>query len=173
VNVDELCDIESIRQSLARYARGVDRQDLGLVLDAYWPDGWDSHGAHDGTPAEFGEFLARSWPHLVMQHTLGQSLIEVQGTTAHVETYFIAHHRLADGSGEYLVGGRYNDRFEKRDGSWRVLHRVVVFDWRKSWETQDADAVRQASLPAQNHRRGLLVQSVPSTLALRHPVLLT
>jgi hypothetical protein len=27
------------------------------------------------------------------------------------------------------LGGRYRDLCEKRDGEWRILHRVCVWDW--------------------------------------------
>ena len=27
------------------------------------------------------------------------------------------------------VGGRYLDRFERREGAWRIHHRAVVIDW--------------------------------------------
>lgn len=152
MNVDNLIDMELIRQSLARYARGIDRQDFDLVMDAYWPEGWDSHGSHEGTPAEFGAFVRRTWPLLRMQHLLGQSHIELEGRFANVETYFFAHQHVVEGGGEYIVAGRYDDRFEKRGDAWKVLHRVVVFDWRKEWTHSEADAKKLDALP--NHNRG-------------------
>ena len=27
------------------------------------------------------------------------------------------------------IGGRYFDRYEKRDGCWKFMHRAVVADW--------------------------------------------
>ncbi|MFD2577624.1 nuclear transport factor 2 family protein [Novosphingobium colocasiae] len=118
MNIDSLIDMELIRQSLASYARGIDRQDLELVLGAYWPDGWDAHGTHEGTPAEFGAFVSRQWPMLRMQHLLGQSHIELDGKFANVETYFFAHQHLVEGGSEWVIAGRYDDRFEK---AWRRL----------------------------------------------------
>ena len=28
-----------------------------------------------------------------------------------------------------VVGGRYLDRFERRDGQWKIAHRLYVMDW--------------------------------------------
>ena len=28
-------------------------------------------------------------------------------------------------------GGRYVDRFERRDGTWKIAHRAVVHEWDK------------------------------------------
>ena len=139
MSIDELLDREAIREAMAQYARGIDRQDADLVRDAYWPDGWDAHGSHEGTPEEFVAFVQRNWPQFRMQHIFGQHHIELMGARAHVETHFVAHHRLLDSGVEYVLGGRYNDRFEKRDGMWKVRHRVVVFDWRKQWITEALD----------------------------------
>jgi hypothetical protein len=150
MTIDDLLDTEAIRQALAAYARGMDRQDSDLLLSAYWPDAWDAHGSHEGSPQAFAEFCQRHWPVLRMQHLMGQSYIELAGAFANVETYFVAHQRLVDGSGEYVLGGRYNDRFEKRDGVWKVLHRVVVFDWRKQWDHSEADASKLANYPEIN-----------------------
>jgi hypothetical protein len=30
---------------------------------------------------------------------------------------------------DFFVGGRYLDRFERRDGAWRIVERVGMTDW--------------------------------------------
>jgi hypothetical protein len=150
MTLEDLIDHESIRQSLARYARGIDRQDIELVIDAYWPEGWDAHGMHEGTAVEFGAFVSKNWPLLRMHHLLGQSHIELNGAFANVETYFVAHQHVVEGGSEYVAAGRYEDRFERRSGVWKVLHRVVVFDWRKEWTQSETDAAKLGALPASN-----------------------
>ena len=150
MTLEDLLDIEAIRQALASYARGIDRQDHDLVLSAYWPDGWDAHGSHEGSPQAFAEFVRRHWAIFRMQHFFGQSRIELDGSFANVESYFTAHHRLVEENREYVLGGRYNDRFEKRDGMWKVLDRVVVFDWRKQWDTTDVDKIKLGAFPGRN-----------------------
>lgn len=152
MNLESLIDMESIRQSLASYARGIDRQDMSLVTNAYWPEAWDAHGSHEGTAAEYGLFVGKNWPLLRMHHLLGQSYIELNGDFANVETYFIAHQHVLAGGNEYVVAGRYVDRFEQRGDAWKVLHRVVVFDWRKEWTPSAAEVEKLDALPT--HNRG-------------------
>ncbi len=57
----------------------------------------------------------------------------MDGDTAGSEAYFIAHHRSRVPDSELptivALGGRYLDRFEKRDGDWRLVHRILVKDW--------------------------------------------
>ena len=64
-------------------------------------------------------------------HHLGNMLIDLAGDVANVETYFLAiQRRELDGkTWTRTRAGRYLDRFEKRAGTWRVLHRRVVDDW--------------------------------------------
>jgi hypothetical protein len=64
-------------------------------------------------------------------HTLGNCTIDFAGDdVAHVETYVHAEHlrRAGDGWVIDLFGGRYVDRFERRDGRWLIADRVVVHD---------------------------------------------
>ena len=131
ITVEDLLDREKIRHNLARYSRGMDRQDAELLASTYWPDGWDDHGMVEGTGGFFAEALISMWPTLKMGHMLGQSYIELHGNLANAETYFFAYHRMGnnDATRDVYLGGRYNDRLEKRAGEWKFLHRVAVYDW--------------------------------------------
>ena len=54
----------------------------------------------------------------------------MQGDVAHVETYAIVveEKRAGDDVRQLIANSRYIDRFEKRDGDWRIAHRIVVTD---------------------------------------------
>lgn len=130
--LDELLAYEGVRQCLMRYSRAIDRIDEALLRTAYWPEAVDNHGSYNG-PAE--GFIAWVIPLLgtmeQTMHFLGNILIELDGDTARSETYFLALHRLQDGSGklgETHVAGRYLDRMERRGDEWRIVHRDVVYD---------------------------------------------
>src|SRR3546814_19209297 len=41
------------------------------------------------------------------------------------------------GGGDILIGGRYIDRFERRDGVWRIAHRTGLLDWRQDTKADD------------------------------------
>jgi len=131
--LEELLDREAIRDCLMRYCRGIDRIDPEMIESAYWPGAIDDHGNFRGTVAEFLTFAADRLREMDQTtHFIGNILIELQGESAHVETYFDAYHRMsrADGSRYDLsTAGRYVDRFEKRGGEWRIADRVVAWDW--------------------------------------------
>lgn len=130
----ELLDREAIRDCIYRYCRGVDRADEASLRSSYWPDATDRHGPYAG-PVE-GFFL---WAREVFEtdarniHQVSNILIEFPGpATAAVESYFSALQRGAGKDGvvrQFLLAGRYCDRFEKRGGEWRVAARVVAYDW--------------------------------------------
>jgi hypothetical protein len=52
---------------------------------------------------------------------------------AKVDTYCVAHHvSKPDAEGQQtdmVLGLRYVDRFERRDGRWLIAARVCAFDW--------------------------------------------
>jgi hypothetical protein len=146
-------DKEQIRNRLYRYARGVDRAEVALTHDFYWEDGVLAFGsepmiAHENMEAYTREHAAKVLD--ATQHMFGNILIDLRGDHAFVESYCLAHHRTfptresneraigkdwtdaqddPEGVSELLIGFRYLDRFEKRNGEWRVAHRRFVFDW--------------------------------------------
>ncbi len=46
--IQQLSDIQSIRECVNNYCRGVDRLDEDLMKSAYWPDATDDHGVFVG-----------------------------------------------------------------------------------------------------------------------------
>jgi len=130
--LQELLDREEIRQVMYSYARGVDRCDPGLIADAYHEDAWDDHGNfRGGRDLVVDTIVGRGAAARASMHHLGNVLIELVGDVAHVETYFMACQELdLDGRVHTRMrAGRYLDRFERRDGRWRIAHRTVVDDW--------------------------------------------
>lgn len=145
-----MTDQEQIRDVLARYCRGVDRADSELLRSVYHPGATDDHGLFVGPAETFVDQvlpeLTKTWS--MTMHTLGQSLIELDGDQAAVETYFVAYHRRPADGASWLdtFGGRYVDRFERRAGEWRIAHRTVVHEWSKLEEltmTFPADSFTQ------------------------------
>ena len=122
-----------IRRCLLRYVRGVDRLDLELVRSCYHADGTDSHGSFTGTVDEFLVWVERILRRYdLTMHFLGSPLVEFEDAThARVETYGMAFHRAVSGPPEHnlVTGFRFVDRFESRDGAWRIAHRIAVTEW--------------------------------------------
>jgi hypothetical protein len=66
-------------------------------------------------------------------HNTGNQLVEVDGDAAWAEHYTISSHRMAaDEDGperDWIAHGRYIDRMEKRDGTWRIARRKMLVDY--------------------------------------------
>ena len=132
-----LLDKQEITEVLARYCRAIDRLDEELLRSVYWPDGYDDHMSFAGLVAEFIPEAIKSCASIFKStvHSISNILIEVDGDVAHSETYFTSFNRLSqtrDGR-EYdrITCARYLDRFERRNGEWRIADRVMTRDWRR------------------------------------------
>lgn len=132
MTLDEITAHLEIQQVLYRYCRGVDRGDAAMIAGVYHPGAIDNHGAWKGLGSDFGAYLVPAMDKvaLVGQHHITNILIELTGSSAAVESYFLAFHpeNVGDTARLTLVGGRYLDRFELRDGAWLIADRVVVLD---------------------------------------------
>ena len=130
---DAIAHIE-ITQVLYRYCRGVDRGDRELIRSVYHPDASDDHGSWKGAGVDFADYIVDSMDGatIAAQHQITNTLIEVDGDSAACESYFLAFHPTRDQAGDEtlaIAAGRYLDRFERRDGAWRIADRRVVLDW--------------------------------------------
>ena len=135
--VQELLDREAIRDCLYRYCRGIDRCDETTLLSAYWPGAIDDHVWWKGPVEEFTKFAL---PFLrgrdQTSHSITNAIIRIEGSTARVESHYIAYERVVKkdgGRNDITVNGRYLDRFERRDGEWRIAERFVTNDWFRVW----------------------------------------
>lgn len=138
MDVAELLARAEIEDVLLRYYRGIDRMDWPLVEDCFFADAHVDFGCFEfaGDRTAFLAWLQE--PQMVpaferTMHFAGNRLVEVDGDVAHTETYCIAHHRGTDahpwGTAFALNWLRYLDRFERRDGAWRIARRVVLVEW--------------------------------------------
>jgi hypothetical protein len=147
-------DRQAIRDGLDRYARGVDRFDRELLLTAFHPDAIDDHGKFIGSPTEFADWALNQHTdaHLSHQHCLFNHVCELDGVTAHAETYFMFVGMNRKGPPWSVLGGRYLDRFERRDGVWAIAYRLTLRDWalldeRVDLAEQSSFTSTRASLP--------------------------
>ena len=126
-----LLDREAIRDCLFRYCRGIDRADEAALRSAYWDDATDCHGAWNGSAAGFiAQALQRLRQGGRRVHQVTNIAIELHGDLAGVESSFFALQAPAHAPRqETFLCGRYVDRFERRDGEWRIAARTVVYDW--------------------------------------------
>jgi hypothetical protein len=109
------------------------------VRSCYHPDATDSHGSFSGPLDEFCVWVERVLRRYgSTMHLLGPPAVDVTATDADgtptvaaVETYGLAVHRTPGGPPEHnlVTGFRFVDRFECRDGEWRIARRVAVTEW--------------------------------------------
>ena len=154
MDIEALAAELEIRRVLARYCRAVDRGDVELLKSVYHPDATDDHGTFQGSGWDFAEALvpAMDESSLSSQHHLTNVLIELDGDRAAVESYVLALHPVRDRASarevHALAGGRYLDRFEKRNGEWKIADRRVVIDWTRAslpgeaWSLESAFGLR-------------------------------
>lgn len=132
--VQRLLDKEACRELTAIYARALDRCDLEMMKSVFHPDATFEHADHyRGSASGFAEHavpLMRSIGPI--QHALCQHLVEVEGDVALGEAYGIAFQRVTASDGasiDCIVGARIFDRYERRDGLWKIAARRTVVDW--------------------------------------------
>jgi SnoaL-like domain len=104
-------------------SRGHDRHDLGLMAGVYHDDGIDEHGPTVNAAAEYGKWANAVHGAAFDQHAhnITTHTCEIDGDTAHCESYVIVEGRR--GTVTTLMGGRYLDRLERREGKWKIALR--------------------------------------------------
>ncbi|MER7006061.1 nuclear transport factor 2 family protein [Dactylosporangium sp. NPDC000555] len=134
--VRQLVDKQQIAEALFRYCRGIDRCDVDLIRSAFYPEAVDDHGDNAMLAYEFAEHYVRERQaetefaiHRVMNH-----LIELDGDVAVSEAGVFSIQQVKGSSSTQFSSSRYLDRFERRDGDWKVAYRLVVHDWHGSAE---------------------------------------
>ena len=126
-----LVDRQEIHDVIVRYCRGVDRLDRELILSAYHPDAIDDHGLFVGGPEAFADhfFAFHSKMQSSTQHIITNHFCDLDGDTAHTETYWLFAGMNRSGPALSLGGGRYVDRMERRGGRWAIAQRKCLYDW--------------------------------------------
>jgi len=139
---------EKIREVVQLYARGVDRRDWALVERVYHVDAFDDHGGYKGGVPGLLEWLERRHATIDQSmHFLGNCIVDLlSDTTAVAETYCMVYQRYTAQAEETIklwlgdqplepgmalmaeLACRYVDKFELRQGQWRILRRTVVME---------------------------------------------
>lgn len=157
VDHDVLSSKQACAELVYKLARGLDRCDDALLRSVFHDDATDDHGGFKGSASDFvGWALGLLAKMERTQHLIGNILVEVEGDRAVGEAYFVANHDMlgADGRAVRMIAaGRYLDRFERRDGVWKIAHRHAVYDWNANHERTDTWD-RSADSPRRFGERG-------------------
>ncbi|MDB5860766.1 MAG: Ketosteroid isomerase-like enzyme [Ramlibacter sp.] len=125
---------ERLHELEMAYCRGVDRRDAALLQSIFFDDAVEEHGQmYRGTAAEFvrwaiEEFLPQ-WD--ITAHYVLNEWYRVDGDRAEGETHRISYHRQRQNGGlhEVIAACRTFNRYECRDGVWKISYRGVSRDW--------------------------------------------
>lgn len=131
---------EQIRDVLYRYCRAADRRDIELFKSCYHTDATDNHGFYQGSGHGFADYVFPALNQLdLCIHSLSNPLIEINGDLAYAQTQWTVIHRLRRWLKitDLCHNGRYIDTFERRDGQWKILHRVAILDAERWVHTAD------------------------------------
>lgn len=145
---------EQIRDVLYQYCRAADRRDIELFKSCYHPDSTDNHGFYIGNGWEFADYVFPILNQLdLCIHSLSNPIIKIDENKALVETQWFVIHRLRRWFGitDLCHNGRYLDIFEKRDGQWKILHRMAVLDAERWLNTADLQKFIPDSHPNKQH----------------------
>jgi 3-phenylpropionate/cinnamic acid dioxygenase small subunit len=121
---------QQIHNALMRYCWGIDRGDLELILSAFHADARDNHSGVEESAVERFTRTVVEGAAMRTSHNLGNILIQVEGDVASAQSYLTAWHQFEFEGQTYdwVLAGRYLDRFECRNGDWRIAHRTVVYE---------------------------------------------
>lgn len=128
--LEQLLDRQDILDCLIRFSRGMDRFDRKLFLSAFHSDAVIAAGPFVGGPVDLYDWASRlheqgqgATHHNLLNHTC-----DIDGDSAHTETYYLFVGRNRDET-NWIAGGRYIDRLERRGGAWKIALRTNAIEW--------------------------------------------
>jgi len=147
---ERMADRMAITDTMYLWCRSIDRLDMAGIRNVFHPDATDNHGAFKGdVDGLVGWVTERHKTIPFSMHQISNILIEfASDDVALVETYAWCVQRYppearaslaqvtggqggdAAGSVDAMSCVRYVDRFERREGTWRIARRTVVMDWK-------------------------------------------
>lgn len=133
--VQKLLDKEAILAQLSNYQRAMDRCDHELGYSVFWEDATlDSMVGMEGQSGKdfVDQCLAgREKNDFSSSHQITNTLVKINGDKAGTESYGVCFKLQDAGDGTYTMPVsvvRYCDQWEKRNGEWRIIHRVSPID---------------------------------------------
>ncbi len=128
--LEQFLDRQDILDCLTRFCRGMDRFDREIYLSAFHDDAVIAAGPFVGSASDCYDWAVplHEAGQNATQHCLLNHSCDIDGNSAHTETYYLFVARNRDDS-NWLAGGRYLDRLEKRDGEWKIILRTNLVEW--------------------------------------------
>ena len=128
-------DAEAIRALIHEYAERIDTGDLDGLAALFTDATWSSPGR--GTPLRGAEQVRHAYDGVILydgipstKHVISNVTIEIggDGSAATARSYFTVLQARPDLPLQPIIAGRYHDRFERVDDSWRFADRQIIPD---------------------------------------------
>jgi hypothetical protein len=128
--LDYLLTRQEILDCLTRFSRGMDRLDRPLFLSAFHADAVIAAGPFVGGAEDLYDWASalHEQGQSSTHHNLLNHSCDIDGAVAHTETYYLFVGRNRDDT-NWIAGGRYIDRLERRDGLWKIALRTNAIEW--------------------------------------------
>jgi uncharacterized protein (TIGR02246 family) len=124
--VQKMLDRDAIERLLVHYAHAADVHDVDSVMDVFAPDarisfdgGAITAEGFDNIKAKYVHFLAAAIKNVA--HQMSNILVTVNGDTATSKTFAVAF--VPQDRTICVRGIRYDDRFVRRSGEWKIRER--------------------------------------------------
>ena len=128
--LEQLLERQDILDCQVRFSRGMDRFDRDLFLSAFHADAVIAAGPFVGGPVALYDWASKLHDHgqSATHHNLLNHTCDIDGDVAHTETYYLFVGRNRDET-NWIAGGRYIDRLERRAGAWKIALRTNAIEW--------------------------------------------
>jgi ketosteroid isomerase-like protein len=132
VSNDQLADRLAIIDVTIAYTWALDTHDWDALDDVFTPDATASLLVELEDREAIKERIRRALTPLDdSQHMVSTHDVRVDRDTATSRCYLHAQHvrHAAEGGPNYIVAGRYEDRFTRTPDGWRIAHRTLTVMW--------------------------------------------
>jgi hypothetical protein len=152
-DVQYLMDRQAILDCVTRHARGHDRHDVDIITSTYHQDGWDEHGHAINAGPEYAKWAneVHAKGSQINLHNITTHTCDIDGDTAHCESYVLVGLLNPDGVTARYLNGRYVDRLQKQDGEWRIAVRRSTVELAF---TADASLLQSEGFKAGGYAKG-------------------
>ncbi len=141
--LQHLLDREAIRETVYRYATGIDTRDWELYRSILADPVRIDFSSWNGRPA--ADTAADDWVAGVRvlftgldatQHSMSNPIVEVDGDRAVCTVYMQAAHFLHSDRGDdsFTIGGHYRDTLIRTGEGWRIDGVTLTVTWRRGNE---------------------------------------
>jgi ketosteroid isomerase-like protein len=144
--IDHALSKQALHELCMAYARAVDRADARLMASIFHEDATVVTGIFNGNAREYAQKITAFVRENLERcfHSVANEWYEVHGDDAVGESYVIAD-TTACGK-DTLIGGRYLDSYQRRNGVWKIKTRSFVVDWTNTQPTSYEDSGMYAAL---------------------------